>query len=137
MKVIAKSGSFFVGEQEMEAFGAEQWSGDSQLLGKAIGVGNWVDLELLTPDTRPRNIVLYATQASDYAKRAFQVNGQDSTALFDGYASEVHPALPFSLGCFTPYDRKFKIRVKIDGRNPLSPGEKYFFGLDCIILENN
>ena len=135
MKVLAKSGDFFVGEQDMDPFGGERWSNGRHLLGKATAIGNCVEIEWPAPDAAPRKLVLYATQAPDYATLRFRVNGQAVPASFDGYADSVRPAPPFPLGEFMPRDGKFTLRAEVAGANPAAKGAKYFFGLDCVILE--
>ncbi len=135
MKVPAKSGSFFVGEQDMDPYGGERWSNGRHLLGQATRVGDFVEIEFPAPDASPRRLALFATQAPDYATLRFQVNGQAVAALFDGWAASVQPAAAFPLGVFEPRGGKFRLRAEIAGANPAATGAKYFFGLDCVILE--
>jgi hypothetical protein len=134
-KVVAKSGDFFVGEQDMDPFEGERWSNGRHLLGKATTVGDFVEIEWPAPDAAPRKLVLYATQAPDYATLRFRVNGQTVTASFDGYATSVQPASAFPLGKFTPHDGKFMLRVEVSGANAAAKGARYFFGLDCVTME--
>ena len=98
MKVLAKAGDFFVGEQDMEPFGGDRWSKGRHLLGKTAATGNSVEIEWPAPDAAPRKLVLYATQAPDYATLRFSVNGQAVPATFDGYADSVQPGPAFPLG---------------------------------------
>ncbi len=135
MAVLSKSGDFFVGEQDMQPFGGDRWSGGKHLLGKATAVGDSVEIELPAPDALPRKLVLYATQAPDYATLRFQVNGRAVAAPFDGYAATVQPAAAVVLGAFEPRDGKFRLRIEVVGANPASKGAKYFWGLDCVIIE--
>jgi hypothetical protein len=135
MKVLSKSGDFFVGEQDMAPFGGERWSSGWHLLGKTTAVGDSAEIEFAAPDAAPRKLVLCATQAPDYATLRFQVNGQNITKTFDGCAPSVQPAPAFVLGTFAPRDGKFTLRVEVAGANPASKGAKYFWGLDCVILE--
>src|SRR4029453_18129438 len=93
---------FFVGGQDMDPFGSERWSNGRQLLGKTQTLGQWVELEFPAPDATPRTLLVYATQAPDYATLRFQVNGQDVPHNLDGYAPGVQPAPAFTLGTFTP-----------------------------------
>ncbi len=135
MKVLATSGDFFVGEQDMAPFGGERWSSGRQLLGKTTAVGDAVEIAWPAPDVTPRKLVLYATQAPDYATLRFRVSGQPVTAAFDGYADSVQPAPAFPLGVFVPRDGQFTLRVEVAGANPAAKGTQHFFGLDCVILE--
>ena len=135
LKVLAKSGGFSLGAQDMGSFD-DRWSNGQHLLGKATAVGDFVEIECSAPDATPRKLVLQATQAPDYGILRFSVNGQTVPATFDGYANAVQPApAPFVLGVFMPRDGKFVIRVEVAGANPAAQGAKYFFGLDYLILE--
>ena len=112
MKVLAKSGDFFVGEQDMDPFGGERWSNGRHLLGKTTAVGDSVEIEFPAPDAAPRKLVLYATQAPDYATLRFRSTARMWPATFDGYAAAVQPAPAFVLGTFEPRDGKFKLRAR-------------------------
>jgi len=136
LKVLARSGDFSASEQTMEAFGAERWSGGSQLLVVPKAVGDWVEIQVPAPDPSPRRLVLYATQARDYGQLRFWVNDQSVPVTLDGYAPEVQPARPLNLGVFQPRAGGFKLRVEVTGANPASTGAKWLFGLDCLALEN-
>ena len=135
MKEVAKSGGFFVGEQDMDPFGGERWSGGRHLLGKTTAVGDSVEIEWPAADAAPRKLVLYATQAPDYAALRFQVNGRNVPTTFDGYADAVQPAPAFVLGSFAPRDGKFTLRIEVAWANASAKGAKYFFGLDCVVME--
>ena len=135
MKVLAKSGDFFVGEQDMEPFGGERWSSGRHLLGKTTAVGDSVEIEWPAPDAAPRKLVLYATQAPDYATLRFRVNGQaggGSVRRLRGFRA-TRPA--FVLGVFAPRDGQFTLRAEVAGANSAAKGAKYLFGLDCVIME--
>lgn len=134
MAVVAKSGNFFVGDQDMTPFG-EQWSNGHQLLGKAAAVGDSTEIEFAAPDSAPHKLILYATQAPDYGRLRFQVNGQDAVKAFDGYAPGVCAAPALVLGTFEPRNGKYRLHIKVDGANPAAKGAKYFWGLDCVVLE--
>ena len=135
MTVRARSGDFFVGEQDLEPFGGERWSSGRQLLGKTTAVGDSVEIEWPAPDAAPRQLVLYATQAPDYGTLRFSVNGHAVPAVLNGFADSVQPAPAFVLGVFKPRDGKFTLRAEVLGADPAAKGAKYFFGLDCVILE--
>ena len=135
MKVLAKSGDFFVGEQNMDPFGGERWSSGRQLLGKTDALGYSVEIEWPAPDAAPRKLVLHATQAPGYAMLRFRVNGHLVAATLDGYTPAVQPAPAFVLGAFAPRDSKFALRVEVAGANPAAKGAKYFFGLASVTLE--
>ncbi|RYG68884.1 hypothetical protein EON80_10805 [bacterium] len=77
-------------------------------------------------------MVLHATQASDYGILKFTVNGQASTATFDGYSEQVQPGEAVKIGVFTPKDGKFVLRVEVSGFNPKTGGPRTQFGLDYL-----
>ncbi|MES2657614.1 MAG: glycoside hydrolase family 172 protein [Verrucomicrobiota bacterium] len=135
LKILTKSGDFFVGGQDMEPFGGERWSSGHQLLGKTTAIGDAIEIEIPCPDAAPRKLVLHATQAPDFAMLRFQVNGKATAIMLDGHADSVQPAPALVLGVFEPRDGKFTLRVEVAGANPASTGAKYFFGLDCVLLE--
>ena len=135
MKVLAKSGDFFVGEQDMDPFGGERWSNGRQLLGKTTAVDESVEIEWSAPDAASHKLVLHATQAPDYGTLRFEVNGKTVGSTLDGYANSVQPSPDFVLGTFAPQNGKYQLRIAIAGANPASKGARYFFGLDCVTLE--
>jgi hypothetical protein len=119
----------------MDSFGGERWSSGRQLLGKTAAVGDSVEIVWPASDAAPRKLVLYATQAPDYATLRFHVHGQPVATTFDGFANAVQPAAAFPLGVFAPRDGQFTLRIEVAGANPAAKGAKYFFGLDCLMLE--
>jgi len=135
MKVIEKSGGLNLSTQDMEGYGAGVWSSGAQLIVKAIKQGDFVELEMPAPDATPRQVVLYLTQAPDFGTLRFTVNGQPGATTFDGYAPKVQLAPPVKLGVFTPKDGRLILRAEVDGANPQSRGAKFFFGLDCAVME--
>jgi hypothetical protein len=137
LKVLAKSGDFQASEQNMDAFGAERWSGGAQMLVASRAVGDFVEIQIPAPDSGPRKLILYATQAPDYGQLRFSVNGQRAPANFDGYAPDVRPAPALNLGVYTPQAGVFTIRAEVVGANPAAIGAKYLLGLDCVVFENN
>lgn len=104
----------------------DRWSCEKHLLGKTTAFGNSVGIECPAPEAVPLKLVLYATQAPDYATLRFQVHGENITKAFNAYATDVQPAPAFVLGTFTPRDGKFILRVEVAGANPTSKGAKYF-----------
>jgi hypothetical protein len=134
LPVLAKSGDFSVAEQGMEPFGADRWSGGAQLLIRPNRVGDFVEIQVPSPDDASRELVLYATRAPDYGILRFSINGQDVAAPFDGYAQDVRPAEPIFLGMFAPRAGTYTLRVTVAGANPAATGAKNLCGLDCVKL---
>ena len=134
LKILNKSGDFRTFSQDMSPWGAEQWSNGHQLTFLARKAGEFVELEVTAPSANARQIVLHATQAPDYGTLKFTINGQPVAETLDGYAPTVQPAAPLKLGTFTPENNKFILRAEVTGTNPASKGARYFFGLDCVLL---
>jgi hypothetical protein len=135
MKMLRKSGDFRVFSQDMSAWGSEHWSAGHHLTVMAQKVGDFVELEVPAPDNKPCVIHLHATRAPDFGMLRFVVQGKLSDTTFDGYAEKVHPAEPIKLGTFTPEQGKLVLRIEVTGANAKSNDARYFFGLDCLILE--
>ena len=134
MKVIRKSDRLNTSTQNMENFGSRIWSSGAQLLAKGTRVGDFIELEIPASDTNPKQISLYVTQAVDFGILTFSVNGQSCPTPFDCYAPKVMLSEPVMLGVFSPKAGKFVLRAEVTGTNPAAKGARYFFGLDCVIL---
>ncbi len=135
LKILRKSAGLQTFPQGMSHWGAERWSGGHQLTVKAGKVGDFIELEIPVPDDLPRSVRVHATRAPDFGTLSFSVQGKPSDTSFDGYAENVQPAEPFQLGVFTPTNARLILRADVTGANPKSSGARYFFGLDCLILE--
>ena len=135
LKIVKKSDGLDTSTQDMEGFGAGVWSAGNQLLAKASQVGDFVELEIPATDSTAKRVTLYLTQANDYATLRFRVNGQPCPATFDGFAPQVQLAPALILGVFQPQDGHWIVRAEVTGSNPLATGAKFFFGLDCALLE--
>jgi hypothetical protein len=133
--MVRKSDGLKTFTQEMEGFGAGVWSAGNQLLARAGKVGDFVELEIPASGSAPKQITLYLTQANDYATLGFSVNGQPCSTTIDGFAPKVQLAPGVQLGVFKPQDGHWTVRAEVTGSNPQSSGAKFFFGLDCVILE--
>lgn len=121
--------------QELQGLGTG-WSGDAQLFVRAKGIGDFVELVIPAKGAAARKLVLHATRASDYGKLRFTVNGKAAAVAFDGYAVKPTPTGPINLGLHEPKDGKFVLRAEVVGTSPDATGDKYFFGLDAVLLEN-
>ena len=135
MKVLRKSGDLRVFSQDMSAWGSEHWSAGHHLTVMSRKVGDFVELEVPAPDSKPCVIHLHASRAPDFGILRFLVQGKQSDATFDGYADKVQAAEPIKLGTYTPEQGKLVLRAEVTGTNAKSNGARYFFGLDCLILE--
>jgi autotransporter-associated beta strand protein len=128
--VVGTSAGLARETQNMQGFGFDVWSRGEQLLGRGTKVGDFITLSIPAPDNAPHEIRVALTQAADFGRLSFTVNGQASAAVFDGYATSVLHAADLSLGTFTPVDGKYEIRVQVSGTNPSATGNRYYFGID-------
>ena len=62
-------------------------------------------------------------------------NRDPRAGVMDCHAGSVQPAPAFVLGAFEPSDGRFTLRSEVSGTNPASVGAKFYWGLDCVILE--
>ena len=136
MKILSKSGDITTFSQDMSPWDSDRWSSGHQLTVKAEKPGDFVELEIPATDNKPRAVLLYVTSAPDFGILRFTVNGKTSETTFDGYAENVQPAEPLKLGVYTPEHGRFILRAEVTGANAKSAGARYFFGIDCVILES-
>ena len=134
LKIVDQTPGIVAEAQDLTSIG-NGWSGDAQLFVRAQKVGDFVELAVPAKEPGSRKVVLYATRASDYGMLRFSVNGKAAKATFDGYAEKPAPKGPINLGVHEPKDGKFILRAEVIGANPASTGEKYYFGLDAVLLE--
>ena len=135
LDVVASSGDFRVFAQEMSPWDATRWSGGEHLTVMARQEGDFVELAVPADDDKPRRLLLDLTKAPDFGTLAFAVNGVASAATFDAWAVEVEPGGTIDLGTFSPRDGRFLVRAEVTGANPRSAGARFFFGLDCLVIE--
>lgn len=135
MKLTAKSPGLKVGTQNAGLREGE-WSGGEQFFVQATKLGEYVELQIPVGDNRPRKVILYGTQSYDYGVLRFSINGHPVGADFDAYQSVPIASGPIELGSVEPMDGKMLLRVEVVGANPASQGAHYFFGLDCVVLQD-
>jgi hypothetical protein len=133
LEIAARSADLPVETQNLEGLGSG-WSADAQLFIRAPQVGGFVELIVPTEQSGPQRITLHATRAPDYGTLKFSVTGRTVESTFDGYAEIAAPSGPIDLGVHEPQDGKFVIRVEVVGTNSASTGQKYYYGLDAVVL---
>jgi hypothetical protein len=136
MTIANKSSDFPIIPQDMAAFADGQWSGNSQLFGKAPRAGAWADLELPAPADGNYQIVVYLTKAADYGIIEFHVNGAKLGKPVDCF----HADSVVSTGAIELGEAKLKkgvnkLRVEAHGTAPKSRPPHYSWGLDCLELK--
>lgn len=131
---INVSPSLRVSKQDMVAFIDGQWSGAAQLVCNGGREKDFIEFEFDGLKSKPYQVVLYATKASDYGIISFAINGKSINKLFDGYDTKVTNSKPIRLGSFIPENGKITLKIILIGTNVKSIGERYMFGLDCVQL---
>jgi len=134
MPVVAQSPGLRVGTQDA-GLQEGQWSGGQQLFVQATRVGDFIELAVPISGAQPRKVTIYGTRSWDYGILRFSVNGQPAGKDYDAYAAQAVASGPIELGTLEPVDGKLTLRVEVVGTNPASRGAHYFFGLDCVVLD--
>jgi hypothetical protein len=134
LAIVVRTPGIVAESQDLRTMG-NGWSGDAQLFVRAQKIGDFVEVAIPAKESGGRKLLLHATRALDYGKLQFTVNGKAVEATFDGYAAKPTPTGPIDLGVHEPKDGKFVLRTEVIGTNPFSTGEKYFFGLDAVVIE--
>lgn len=127
--------------QEMIGFGRGKWSNEGQLWVQGSEAGSAVELEIASPGAGPHKLVLYATRSWDYADIKISVNGKPAAGaagtridMYSGQQGVAAPSGPIELGVFEPVNGKFIVRAEAVGGNPKMQGNRWFFGLDCVVV---
>jgi hypothetical protein len=134
MPVVAQSPGLRVGTQDA-GLQEGQWSGGQQLFVQATRVGDFIELAVPISGAQPRKVTIYGTRSWDYGILRFSVNGQPAGKDYDAYAAQAVASGPIELGTLEPVEGKLTLRVEVVGVNPASRGAHYFFGLDCVVLD--
>jgi WD40 repeat protein/serine/threonine protein kinase len=133
--LVGKSGDFPVHTQDMRPFQDGRWSGSAQLLGRPSKAGEWVDLELPVAADGKYRIVVYLTKAPDYGVVQFHLNAKRLGEPIDGFhPNTVVNSAPIDLGQVDLKRGTATLRIEVVGTNAKSRGQRYFWGLDCVVL---
>lgn len=133
--VVSKSPDIAHEAQDMQEFGVDQWSRGAQILCRGRTPGDLITLKIPAPDASSRSLSVRPTSAPDYGILSFTINGQRSSATFDGYSPDVVPADEIPLGNFRPADGHFEVRIEVTGSNRASTGSRHYFGIDYFRIE--
>jgi len=136
LKILAKSGEFDAGPQDMTIFPDGQWSGDSHRWVRPPKTGAWVDLELPVASDGSYQVIVYLTRARDYGIIQFHLDGKQLGRPLDGYHSpQVISAGAVNLGTVALKKGTATLRVEVVGTNDKTVGLRYMWGLDCVVLK--
>jgi hypothetical protein len=135
MKVLATSGKFDIGPQDMTEFPGK-WSGDSHLWIRPNEAGAWVDLELPVAEDGEYQLVAYLTKARDYGIVQFSLDGKKIGKEIDCFEPEkVLATGAIQLATLDLKKGKATLRLELVGTSAKSVGLRYMAGLDCIVLK--
>jgi len=117
--------------QDMSGFEGS-WSGDSQLWWTDGKAGDTLTLTL-PPHPGVYDLFAYFTQAADYGRFTFALNGQPIGGIYDAYHDGVVASGPISLGRVSLPDGPSRLVVTIHGKNAAATNT--LFGLDALVLK--
>lgn len=134
MSMIAQTNGLSI-QKQAGGLKTGDWSGGTQLFVQGRKPGDFVELKIPSPSPSPQKMILHATKSWDYGILRFSVNGKPTGKDFDAYNTTAILSEPIELGVFKPKDGQFTLRVEVVGTNPASKEGHYFFGLDCVVLD--
>lgn len=132
MTVLSKSPDVVVSTQA-GALTEGTWSGGEQLFLQAHAKGDFIELRVPNRLKGKRHVQVYATKSFDYGVVQFSVNGKPGKTI-DLYGAKPVASGVIDLGEFALDGHDFTLRVDVTGSNPASRGDRYYFGLDCVVL---
>jgi hypothetical protein len=110
------------------------WSSGSQLFLQAHKVGDFVEIKVPVATKGKAHVILYATKSFDYGIVRFSVNGV-AVHDIDLWSEKPVASGAIDLGVFDLYGASATVRVEVTGTNPQSRGDRFYFGLDCLVLK--
>ncbi|HZU37100.1 MAG TPA: DUF2961 domain-containing protein, partial [Gemmataceae bacterium] len=135
MKFLAMSKPEFEADPQLMLEFGNQWSNNQQLWARPTNTNQWVELRLPVPADGKYRVIAYLTKARDYGIIRFTINGRPIGKPFDGYSPKVTPSGPVELGVMDLKKGGATLRITTTGTNPKSDGNRYMWGLDCIVLK--
>jgi hypothetical protein len=133
--IVGRSEGLEVEPQDL----GERWSGERQLRVRGTAAGQFVELKVPTEAAGRRRVVVYPTRSYDYGTLAFSVDGEPAGEPLVTFNEEdpeaVGPPRAHSLGEFDLGADGFVLRVEVVGSHADSRAPHYYFGLDCVVLE--
>jgi hypothetical protein len=118
----------------MKNWNSANWSGGWQLLARSESKGAWTDLELPVPEDGTYQIVAQMTRAPDFGIIRFSLDGKVVGEPFDGYNPAVVSPMAVSLGRVELKKGTALFRIETVGANPKAIPNRYYCGLDCLVL---
>lgn len=148
LDITSRSDGLVAGPQG--GFAPGVWSGEAHLWVRARRPGDFVELRIPAPDEARHDVLVRLTRSFDYGVVALAINGTpagDGAApngkgidTFNTDAHWVDTIGPVDLGAHAPItgadgEPFYTLRIEVTGANERSEGARYFFGIDCILLE--
>ncbi len=115
--------------QHMEAFSADNWSGETQLW-VGGGPGDSVTIALPVEKAGHYQLSAYLTMAPDFGKIEITLDGERLGDTIDLYAPKVIASGRVKLTARSLKAGQHTIQIKITGKNQVSTGTA--FGIDCF-----
>jgi hypothetical protein len=134
LPVIRKSDDVKVSIQSGDLVTQGSWSNGDQLFIQAYNLGDFVELRLPVRTAGRQHVILYATKSYDYGIARFSVNGTEA-ANVDLWSDKPVASGPIDLGVFDLKAGEAVFRFEVVGTNPHSRGDRFYTGLDCIVLK--
>ena len=117
--------------QGMFGYG-KQWSNDRQLLWRADGTGETLELPLPAQAAGRYRLIARYTKSPEYGIFQVSLNGAEVGQPVDLYGETIKAADPVDLGIVTLPAGRPVFKVTVTGKNDASKG--YRFGLDYLKL---
>jgi hypothetical protein len=129
---IAASAGTECSTQEMEGFGAGNWSGGQQLFCLSRGQQISVTVKLPIASSALQRIDLYVTRAPDFGVLEVAIDNQPIGAPYDGWAPAVLASGAISLGQRQLEAGNHELSFLVRSKNLASAG--FHLGIDAIVL---
>ena len=122
--------------QNMSGFGGK-WSGDAQLWWVEAKAGDRLTLPIEVSAGGNYELIGFFTRAADYGIIRVYMNGKEAGSLIDGYAGNVEPTGPVSLGRVELIKGTNKLEIEMVGKDVRSSGYSggYLAGIDGFLLQ--
>lgn len=133
MPIVAKSDGL-TSEIQDSGLSEGSWSNGRQLFVHGKVIGDFMELQVPVTNTGRQRLLLYATKSYDYGIVRISVDGKPAKEV-DLWSAKPVASGAIDLGEFDLKTGACILRVEVAGTNPKSTGSHYYFGLDCVVLQ--
>ena len=124
-----------VSAQEMGGFDGGQWDNGDQLFWTGGKPGDKLELALPVAQDGKHKLSVVLTKARDYGTVQLHLDGEKLGAPIDLYNAAIVPTGPIALGTAELTQGEHKLTVEIVGANPKTMKDRYFVGIDRVVVE--